>query len=176
VQAFIFNIFGCLDNLAWVWVLERNVKKSDGARLPSEWVGLRTTNKAVRDSLGEEFRQFLESMSNWFAYLEDYRHALAHRIPLYVPPFSIASNNAERYSELEQVIYELGRQRNIAEARAQQHERDQLRFFQPLIMHSWTGETRPIQFHTQMLTDFKTIEGIGARLLDELAKPPTSSL
>jgi hypothetical protein len=176
VQAFIFNVFGCLDNLAWTWVLERNVTKSDGAPLPSEWVGLRSKNKVVRDSLGQEFRQFLESMSDWFKYLEEYRHALAHRIPLYVPPFAIAPNNAERYYELERSICTLTIRRKIAEARTQQLERDSLRFFRPWIVHSWTGEARPIQFHTQMVTDFNTIEAIGARLLDELAElaePPT---
>ena len=154
-------------------MLERNVTKHNGTPLPSEWVGLRAKNENVRDSLGQEFCQFLESMSDWFKYLEDYRHALAHRIPLYVPPFSIAPENADRYCELERSIFNLIVQRKNAEAQAQQLERDSLRFFQPWIMHSWTGEARPIQFHTQMLTDFKTIELIGAKLLDELVRPPT---
>ena len=30
VQAFITNAFGCLDNFAWVWVLERGVKDRNG--------------------------------------------------------------------------------------------------------------------------------------------------
>ncbi|WOJ88779.1 hypothetical protein RZS28_13285 [Methylocapsa polymorpha] len=173
VQGFIFNVFGCLDNLAWMWVLERNVTKPDGAPLPPEWIGLRAANRIVRDSLGQELHQCLESMSDWFKYLEDYRHALAHRIPLYVPPFSIAPDKADRYCELERSIFDLIVQRKKAEAQAQQLERDSLRFFQPCIMHSWTGEARPIQFHTQMLTDFKTIEMIAAKLLDDLAIHPT---
>ncbi len=133
---------------------------------------LRTKNKIVRNSLGQELCQYLESMSDWFKYLDDYRHALEHRIPLYVPPFAIDPRNADRYSKLERSIVALIVQRNGAEAQAQQLERDSLRFFRPFIMHSWTGDARPIQFHTQMLTDFTTIEGIGARLLDEVAKPP----
>ena len=92
VQAFIFNVFGCLDNLAWMWVLERNITKPDGTSLPPEWVGLRTQNKLVRETLGEELRTYLDGISGWFKYLEVYRHALAHRIPLYVPPFSIVPN------------------------------------------------------------------------------------
>jgi hypothetical protein len=50
-------------------------------------------------------------------------------------------------------------------------ERDDLKFFRPFIVHSW-GETQPMEFHVQMLADFKTIEAISAKLLDELAKPP----
>ncbi len=150
---------------------ERNVTKPDGAPIPLEWVGLRTKNEIVKNSLGKEFRQFLETMSDWFEYLEEYRHALAHRIPLYVPPFSIAPADADRYSELERSIFNLV-QRKEVEAHARRRERDNLRFFQPLIVHSWTSEARPIQFHTQMLTDFKTVELIGAKLLDECANRP----
>lgn len=113
----------------------------------------------------------LESISDWFKYLEDYRHALAHRIPLYVPPFSIAPDNADRYSDLERSIFDLVLQRKKAEAEAKKLERDSLRFFQPCIIHSWTtGVARPIDFHTQLLTDFKTIEMIAAKLLDVLAR------
>jgi hypothetical protein len=173
VQAFIFNVFGCLDNVAWIWVLERNVTKTDGTRLPSEWISLRTKNEAVRKSFGHDLRQYLDGMSSWFDYLEDYRHALAHRIPLYVPPFAIASADADRYLELERSIFALHRQRRYTEAQAQELERDRLRFFQPSIKHSWTSPGGGIQFHTQMLTDFKTIEAIGSRLLEELAKPST---
>jgi hypothetical protein len=71
VQAFLFNVFGCLDNLAWMWVLERNITKPDGAPLPREWVGLGPQNKAVRDECGQDLRQYLDSISGWFTYLED---------------------------------------------------------------------------------------------------------
>jgi integrase len=174
VQAFLFNVFGCLDNLAWMWVLERDIPKPDGTPLPPEWVGLRAKNTVVRNSLGQELRQYLESMSAWFDYLEDYRHALAHRIPLYVPPFAIAPTDAERYRELEQSIFALKSERRYTEAQAQELERDRLRFFQPWVKHSWATPGGAIQFHTQMRTDFKTIEAIGARLLEELAKPRAS--
>ena len=100
VQAFIFNVFGCLDNLAWMWVLERNVTKDDGQPLPRGWIGLRPDNKDVRKSLGQELRQVLEDMDDWFTDLESLRHSLARQIPLYVPPFSVSPHNAEEYREL----------------------------------------------------------------------------
>jgi hypothetical protein len=107
VQTFIINVFGCLDNLAWVWVSERNITKANGAPLPPEWIGLRTPNMLVRTSLGEELHRYLESITEWFEYLEDYRHALAHRIPLYIPPYAIAPNNEGRYRDLEGMITDL---------------------------------------------------------------------
>ena len=171
VQAFIFNVFGCLDNLAWVWVLERNVTKSDGQPLPREWIGLQPDNKVVRQSLGQELQKVLGSMDDWFAYLEEFRHALAHQIPLYVPPFSIAPQNADKYYNVEMSIFESITQRNEAKVRAQQRERDSLRFFQPW-MGSSNGRHRTIQFHTQLLTDFKTIEMIGTELIVKLSAHP----
>src|SRR5260221_7138897 len=33
IQSFVFNTFGCLDNLAWIWVCEKGVKRNDGAEL-----------------------------------------------------------------------------------------------------------------------------------------------
>lgn len=171
VQAFITNVFGCLDNLAWVWVLERNTTKPDGEPIPPEWIGLRTTNKLVRKSLSGALRKHLEHAASWFAYLEDYRHALAHRIPLYIPPFAIDPRNEARYHEFEESITRLIIDGQLDEAAALKKERDGLKFFRPFIVHSW-GETRPMEFHVQMLADFKTIEAISAKLLDELATPP----
>jgi hypothetical protein len=34
IQAFVLNIFGCLDNLAWIWVCEKDVRSEDGSELP----------------------------------------------------------------------------------------------------------------------------------------------
>jgi hypothetical protein len=173
VRAFIFNLFGCLDNLTWVWVLERNITKPDGTPLPPRSIGFDVTS--VRNSLTQELRTLLDSFSDWFKYLKDYRHALAHRIPLYVPQFSIDHKSVDIYGDLERSIFDLIIQRNKAEAQVKRLEHDNLRFFQPCIVHSWTGRARPILFHVQMLTDLKTIEIIGAKLLDELPRPSQTS-
>jgi len=33
IQAFVFNVFGAIDNLAWIWVQERDVRRPDGRPL-----------------------------------------------------------------------------------------------------------------------------------------------
>jgi hypothetical protein len=169
VQAFIVNVFGCLDNLAWIWVLERNITRC-GAPLPQEWVGLRPPNTFVRESLGNDLGKYLENIAEWFNYLEDYRHALAHRIPLYIPPYAIDPSNLERYYELEAVITQSLIQRRIDEMEEAARERDGLKFFRPFIASSWTGRTKPTEFHRQMLSDFKTIEALSAKILSELIR------
>jgi hypothetical protein len=173
VQAFIFNVFGCLDNLAWIWVLERNVTKPDGEPLPPQWIGLQPKNTCVRQSLGQGLQEFLKSMDTWFANLEEFRHALAHQIPLYVLPFAVAPSDAERFSNLERFILASLVRRNKEELEAHTRERDSLRFFRPWIVGSSNGQQKIIAFHFQMLTDFKTIERIGAELFGELGGQPT---
>jgi hypothetical protein len=107
VQAFLINVFGCLDNLAWIWVEERNVKNpKNGKALAPASVGLRRKNEIVMDSLDTDVRAYLEGIEEWFEYLEYYRHALAHQIPLYIPPFGPRPGCEGRYRELEAAITE----------------------------------------------------------------------
>jgi hypothetical protein len=54
IQAFVFNVFGTLDNLAWIWVTEREVTKADGALLPPAQIGLGKGYKLVREALGND--------------------------------------------------------------------------------------------------------------------------
>jgi hypothetical protein len=98
---------------------------------------------------------------------------MAHQIPLYVPPFSIAPGDEEKYGNLERSILDAIVRRNEAEVRALEHDRNSLRFFRPWTVGSWNDQHKTIQFHTQLLTDFKTIEKIGAELLGNLAAHPT---
>ena len=63
LQAFVFNVYGATDNLAWIWVREKGVKESDGSPLRDLWVGLREKNKLVRESFSPEFQAYLKSMA-----------------------------------------------------------------------------------------------------------------
>jgi hypothetical protein len=85
IQAFVFNVFGSIDNLAWIWVREKGLAMDDGLPIPNAWVGLGKKNRFVRHSFSTEFQEFLKGLNDWFDHLDDFRHALAHRIPLYYP-------------------------------------------------------------------------------------------
>jgi hypothetical protein len=114
LQTHVINVFGCVDNLAWMWVIETDLKAPDGTELGHTEIGLRKHNKIVLASLSKEFQAFLASIKEWFKYLEDYRHALAHRIPLYVPPFAIDPKNEVRLQELARLKMEAIKEGNRA--------------------------------------------------------------
>ena len=73
VQAFVVNVFGCLDNLAWIWVEERSIKNpKNGEELRPEWVGLRPKNEVVIGSLDDSVKEYLITIKNWFEYIEPF--------------------------------------------------------------------------------------------------------
>jgi hypothetical protein len=170
VQAFIFNVFGCLDNLAWVWVSEIDLRKDDGTPLPASYVGLRPSNIVVRSSFSEETRGFLQDMNDWMGYLDDYRHALAHRIPLYIPPYTVRPENADAYNDLQKRMNEAVQKRRYAEYDALSAEQTKLAVFTPWIQHSIGEGTRPLVFHAQLLVDFSTVEQVAYKLIGELRR------
>jgi hypothetical protein len=98
IQAFMFNVFGCLENLAWVWVFEKPVTREDGKPIGRRDIGLGEKCKSVRASFSPAFTAYLDSRKTWFEHIVDFRDALAHRIPLYIPPHTVHPDNAKRYA------------------------------------------------------------------------------
>jgi len=168
IQAFVFNVFGSIDNLAWIWVSEKELKGDDGARIPNSYVGLGKKNELVRNSFSADFREYLEKTDKWFEYLEDYRHALAHRIPLYVPPYSVPEQDAEKYHELEALSDEAMKLGDDEEQERLLAEQEKLCKFIPCITHSFEESAKPVDFHPQMLVDFNTVDELGRKMLEEL--------
>jgi len=80
IQAFIFNVFGCCDNIAWLWVLEQHVLDKKGSPIDHKRVGIGPEYHQFRASCSPEFRTYLESRRTWFDNLKNFRDALAHRI------------------------------------------------------------------------------------------------
>ena len=167
LQAFAFNTFGCLDNLAHVWVLEKDVKKNNGDPLPLQWVGFGIDNTAVRDSLPDRFLEYLLEIQDWYQNLENFRHALAHRIPLYIPPGYLTEEQAGEYRNIQARINEEVRQKNYVTAGQLEDEQAALLSFHPIATHSFGENANIVYFHAQMLSDINTVQEIASRLLAE---------
>lgn len=72
IQAFVFNTFGAIDNLAWIYVYESGLTREGGEPLRRMDVGLRENNELVRQSLSMDFQEFLAGKQEWFEYLESF--------------------------------------------------------------------------------------------------------
>lgn len=168
IQAFVLNVFGSIDNLAWIWVCEKGLTKKDGSPIPPSLVGLSHKNEIVRGSFSIEFQDFLKGLNDWFEHQENYRHALAHRIPLYIPPYTVSKDKEAVYNELTRRKIDAMKRLDIAEYDRLTAEQDAIGAFGPMIMHSFEEAARPVAFHPQMLSDFNTIVALGQKMLEEL--------
>ena len=166
IQAFVFNTFGATDNLAWIWVSEKDVKKPDGGDLPRSQVTLRS--ERLLASFSPAFQAYLKSREQWFQHLEDFRHALAHRIPLYIPPYNVDPKNEKAYLELEAWSSAALIRGDITEHRRLADEQEKLTFFRPWMTHSFSERSKIVVFHAQLLADFNTVDELAWRMLEEL--------
>lgn len=103
LHALIFNTYDCLDNLAWIWVKEKNIKKPGEKDLEQHEIGFALKYKFVRESFLSELRSYLatEIYKKWFENLENFRHALGHRVPPYIPPFTATEAEYTERTRLE---------------------------------------------------------------------------
>ena len=162
IQAAIANVYGCVDNFAWVWVYERDLS------IKALRVGLRKHNTEVRASLSPDLRAYLDTLERWFAYLTEYRDALAHRIPLYIPPGNVRPKDIDPYNDLMMRMNAAIASRQPEEYECLRSEQSKLLVFQPVIGHSLMEMDAPYLFHAQLIADFLTIDELGNKMLVEL--------
>jgi hypothetical protein len=165
IHAFVVNLFGSADNLARIWALEKSLTRPDGSPVPKEWIGLRKNNELVRRSFSAEFQEYLNKLDPWFDLLENFRHALAHRIPIYIPPYTVTDNKKKAYHELENRMTAAF---DVAEYERLSAEQKALAVFVPFMTHAFEEEAEFVVFHAQLLADFNTIEDLAQRILGEL--------
>lgn len=101
LHAFIINVYGSLDNLAWILVKERDIRdKKTGKPLRPKDIGFpfdSTKYKPIWESFSHQLQDYLSTKNEWFSYIEGFRHSLAHRVPLYVPEELTCSENTKQY-------------------------------------------------------------------------------
>lgn len=163
IQAFIANAYGCIDNLAWVWVYESRLDKT----ISRKHVGLRKTNTKVRASLRPTFREYLEARDDWMDYLVDFRDSFAHRIPLYVPPGAVPKSKLDEFNDYTHRMHDALVQIDPAEYDRLEAEQSKLLMFQPMMTHSFVEGQHLVAFHFQLITDFLTIEELATKMLAE---------
>jgi hypothetical protein len=161
LQSFVMNLYGIFDNWAWAFVLRHNLKSQIGGRRN---VGL--FNNKTKKHLPEPITSYLNSpdITRWYTeYLKNYRDALAHRIPPYIPPAVFTVEEDKRYKKLKTEKVECIKSRDWERL-------DQIREEQAAIgkscltfLHSFSGEDspRPMLLHPQLLCDAKVVVEFG---------------
>ena len=158
LHAFVINIYGLFENLAWSFVLHHDLETKIGDRR-NIGIFLNRTQKYMP----VELRQYVTSttITTWHAeYLKKYRDSLAHRIPLYIPPATFTPEEGEQYNRLERG--KIDAIRNQEWQRLEEIYQEQATLGKPcaifLHLHSDSDEYQsPVYLHPQMLCDVKTV-------------------
>jgi hypothetical protein len=163
-HAFLINVYGAIDNLAWVWVCEKSVRDQKGQAVKQGHVGFWQGNTIVRASLPVELQAYLAERDKWLDYVADWRHPLAHRVPPYIPPYCVDPSNEDAYQKLDREMLMQLSVRNVAGYEEAKQKQKQLAFFRPWLQGSFTESSRPIRVHQQMLVDFITTHEMGLKV------------
>jgi hypothetical protein len=157
LHAFVINLSGLFDNLAWAFVLRHSLVEKVGGR---KRVGmfLASTQKVLPAVL----REYVTSptMVTWHGeYLKAYRDSLAHRIPLYIPPATFTPQDQQRYVELDEQERTCILAHEWEQVEQVRNEKLGLGKACPLfvILIGENSESRPNYLHPQMLCDAKTV-------------------
>jgi hypothetical protein len=156
LHAFIMNLYGLFDNLAWAFVLHHDVLLQVGNRSK---VGFFLS--ATKQFFPPALRAFADDakMNVWHGeYLKNFRDALAHRIAPYIPPATYSNEDESEYIALEHQWLESIKMRDWD--RAEDISRRQASLGSPCFVfaHSFDNAEgkRIVYLHPQMMADAKT--------------------
>ena len=148
LQSFLLNIEGGLDNLALVWFFKRNIDKIENISEFRKHVGLFAPR--FQKYLDESVKVKCIEFKQWHRHLKDMRDPVAHRVPIYIPPYTVVSKDFEQHNSLEQqLISEPWKEKQLTI----QEELDKLSDYEPVYMHSFIEQSPLVRFHPQNVAD-----------------------
>lgn len=160
------NVFGAIDNLAWIWSLERNLTRQNGdALIRTERVFIGKNSKVVTKSLTPEVKKIVSESKDWFEKIGDYRHGIAHQIPLYIPRV-LSKNDAVDLEKISVSIDEAIVSKDSRRVSNLVQKKFSLGDFGPYM--ALGGSHDPILLHAQMICDYSTVVHLGEAIFREI--------
>ncbi|MHA1540411.1 MAG: hypothetical protein ACTSXQ_08055 [Alphaproteobacteria bacterium] len=182
IQSFIFNVSGCLDNLAWILHEEKNMGLGK--------FGIGLFKKEFQKRISDSLKEYLISRSDWHRdYLKVFRDTLAHGIPFYIPPANFTKEDTTQFNKIESkkisVFEEMDviRQghfevdKKIIDINSKEVELRKLMAQQDALGKACTvlsSSEKDMRFHPQIISDFRTVIEMFDKVMEELLSPPFS--
>jgi hypothetical protein len=166
LHAFLIHVHGLPDNMAWAYILERKV--------PMDPRDIGLFQKKTIKHFPIELQTYLNSISNWHQnYAKNYRDALAHRIPPYVPPAAWTPEHEQEFKDFHQRAEQAMREGNFELALELHEQKHDVGIIHPAFLHSFLDEKAcgPMLLHPQVIVDTRTILEIIRTMRPHLALP-----
>jgi hypothetical protein len=165
LQSFVINLYGIFDNWAWAFVYRHDLLTQIGGRMK-----VSLFKDSTQQFLPPALKSYLtgDVISAWHDdYLKGYRDALAHRIPLYLPPAAWNSADKEKYIELEHEKVACIQARQWERLEEVWDEQDVIGKACPIFMHEYSDEVsaRPVFLHPQIVNDSAAVIEFGKLFL-----------
>ncbi len=161
LQAFVINVYGILENIAWVCVLEGS---HPDPVLEHHKIGI--FKKSTQQYMPQRLVGYLksESLKQWYdEYARIYRDSTAHRIPPYLPSVKMTPEDCENYKRLEAgAMHALCNEMNIDMHEQLKSEQATIGSITAVVALSLGGEdhTPPILLHPQLICDTLSVHEI----------------
>lgn len=165
MHAYMINLAGIFENFAWAFVEYHELLEDVGGKH-----GIGMFRRGTAKLLPEPISKYISDndLYSWHSvYLKSFRDALAHRIPLYIPPSTMTQEEGERFNEIESIKLDLVMAMNFSEL--EKVEREQKRLGHPcfFFLHSFNEEeSRQIYLHPQIISDGMAITEFGSVFFD----------
>lgn len=165
LHAFVMNLYGAFENLAWAFVHRHALLD---AIVDRRKVGLflASTQRFLPPPVTQHLTS--DGMVRWHAdYLKPYRDALAHRIALYIPPAIYTADEGRRYNELDAEEYACIQEHRWADLERVRHEKENLGAACLTFLHAHTADSgsRHVYLHPQLVSDTQTLVEVGSLFL-----------
>jgi hypothetical protein len=92
-------------------------------------------------------------------YLTNYRDALSHRIPLYVPPQILNTEQKNQLAQIDQEIINCYKSHDFNALDKLRKQQRNIGTVCPIFVHD-SSENKEVLLHPQLMADFNTIEEI----------------
>lgn len=166
IQALIMNIFGAIDNLAWIWAFERGVTRKDGTALrPSEIVFTGSRANQLYLSLTPPVQAVINESSEWFEGIGAYRNGVAHQIPIYIPRL-LTKYDYQQAEVMNRAIDAAMVEGDVEAVVSIMHDIEKLGDYGAMMALS--ADHPPIMLHPQLVCDLATVVNLGETIFAEL--------
>lgn len=160
LHAFLINIYGVIENIGLALAYENDLV-GDASEQKLRPKAINLFERKFRRLLNPNLCAYLRkgTITRWYnEYAKNYRDALAHRIPPYVPPSALNDQQARRYEYLEQEVKRLCGEGDFEHIEVLENEQRNLGKSNPLFVHSFSEKAAPLYLHPQVIADFRTVE------------------